>query len=121
MIFERAGFIVAAAVNAISAASGAIQVVVLELSFDMKRSRITNGLPLRPHFFRHRDLNNMRRAIRNSLPKMEHQMEQVFHVEQPGGSVYFPLVSFHRNDNSSAVSFTSCVIETPALWPAFSS
>jgi hypothetical protein len=41
MIFERAGFILAAAVIAFSAASRAFEVVVLELSFDMKRSRIT--------------------------------------------------------------------------------
>jgi len=34
---------------------------------------------------------------------------------------YFPLVSFHRNPNSSAVSLTSCVIETPELCPAFNS
>ena len=34
---------------------------------------------------------------------------------------YLPLVSFHKNDNSSAVSFTNCVMETPALCPAFSS
>ena len=65
----------------------------------------------------------------NSIPKME----QMFHVEHFEGhgiaacgslvslAFYFPLVSFHRNDSSSAVSFTSCVIDTPALCPAFNS
>src|SRR5215469_6242340 len=37
------------------------------------------------------------------------------------GPSYFPPVSFHRNDNSSAVSLTSWVTDTPALCPAFSS
>jgi hypothetical protein len=30
---------------------------------------------------------------------------------------YLPFTSFHRNANSSAVSFMACVIETPELWP----
>ena len=34
---------------------------------------------------------------------------------------HFRLVSFHKNANSSAVSLTSCVIETPELCPAFNS